>query len=68
MHGVAVSVMILGTLLAVLLNILVARRVKREEKKEAENPTKHTGYINEGMLKDDVNENTTSVRSFNMKF
>ena len=38
--------------------------LKREERKEAENTTKDTDYINEGMFDDDVNENDTSVRSF----
>ena len=66
MHGVALSVMILGTLLAILMNILVMRRVKTQEKEEAEKPSKNTGYINEGMLDDGVNENATSVRSFKM--
>ena len=68
MHGVATSIMIFGTLLAILLNILVARRVNKEEKEKKEHPTKDTGHINEGMLDDINNDDAIPVRTLNTKF
>ena len=67
MHGVATGIMIFGTLLAILLNILV-RRVNKEEKEKKKHPTKDTGHINEGMLDYINNADAVPVRTWNTKF
>ena len=66
MHGVSVSMMILGTLLAVVLNVLVVRKVNREEEQASTTTSTDTGHVNEGMLND--KEDATSIRSWNTKF
>ena len=66
MHGVSVSMMILGTLLAVVLNVLVVRKVNREEEQVSATTLTDTGHVNEGMTND--NEDATSIRSWNTKF
>ena len=63
MHGVSVSMMILGTLLAVVLNVLVVRKVNREEEQLATTTPTDTGHVNEGM----TNDNEDAI-SWNTKF
>ena len=66
MHSVSVSMMILGTLLAVLLNVLVVRKVNREDEEASTTTLTDAGHVNEGMTND--NEDATSIRSWNTKF
>ena len=66
MHGVSVSMMILGTLLAVVFNVLVVRKVNREEEQAATTTLTDNGHVTEGMTND--NEDAISIRSWNTKF
>ena len=66
MHGVSVSMMILGTLLAVLLNVLVVRKVNREDEEASTTTLTDAGHVNDGMTND--KEDATSIRSWNTKF
>ena len=66
MHGVSVSMMILGTLLAVLLNILVVRKVNREDEEASTTTLTDIGHVNEGMT--NGNDDAISIRSWNTKF
>ena len=66
MHGVSISMMILAALLAILLNVLVARKVNREDEGTA--TLTDTGYVNEGMMNPVNDEDAISIRSWNTKF
>ncbi len=64
MHGVSLGTIGLGSLLAVLLNVLVERRLRREEQQQKQ-PHDNAGFDNHAALGD---EDAASQRSFNTKF
>ncbi len=68
MHGITISVVGLGTLLALVLNILLARKSKHEESSEILDDKDNTGHVNLAIVSDGfINTRDEKTKIWNRK-